>query len=318
MILIDAPAAALAWLGRQGTRAVAASIFCGLAVPPLAALFKPFVAEAIFVLLTLAFLRVEPAALRAEFRRPGLLIAALAWTMLVVPALMALGLRLAGLPQSAPDLHLAMMLQAAAPPVMSAPAFAALMGLSPAPVLALLIVATALTPLTAPVFAGLVIGPSLTLAPLALGLRLAAILAGSALLAAAIRRLAGPRWVTAQRERIDGANVVVLFVFAVALMDGVAARMLDQPLTVLGYTALAFALVLAVLAATAAVFAPIAGGDAFAFGIAAAMRNMGLMLAATGAGVPDLTWLYFALAQFPVYLLPQILKPLARRRGPGA
>ena len=37
------------------------------------------------------------------------------------------------------------------------------------------------------------------------------------------------------------------------------------------------------------------------------------MLAAAGSSVPDLTWLYFALAQFPIYLLPQMLKPLARR-----
>jgi BASS family bile acid:Na+ symporter len=39
---------------------------------------------------------------------------------------------------------------------------------------------------------------------------------------------------------------------------------------------------------------------------------MGLMLAAAGSTVPDLTWLYFAIAQFPIYLLPQMLKPLAR------
>ena len=47
---------ALAWLGRQGTRAVAASIFVGLALPALAALFKPLVGPTIFCLLTLAFL----------------------------------------------------------------------------------------------------------------------------------------------------------------------------------------------------------------------------------------------------------------------
>jgi BASS family bile acid:Na+ symporter len=40
---------------------------------------------------------------------------------------------------------------------------------------------------------------------------------------------------------------------------------------------------------------------------------MGLMLAATGGALPDLTWLYFALAQFPIYLLPYFLSPLARR-----
>ena len=40
-------------------------------------------------------------------------------------------------------------------------------------------------------------------------------------------------------------------------------------------------------------------------------RNMGLLLAAAGGFVPDMTWLYFAVAQFPIYLLPHFLKPLA-------
>ena len=40
---------------------------------------------------------------------------------------------------------------------------------------------------------------------------------------------------------------------------------------------------------------------------------MGLMLAATGGALPDFVWLYFALSQFPIYLAPQLLKPLARR-----
>jgi len=29
--------------------------------------------------------------------------------------------------------------------------------------------------------------------------------------------------------------------------------------------------------------------------------------------VPDIAWLYFALAQLPIYLLPHLLKPLAKR-----
>jgi len=55
---------------------------------------------------------------------------------------------------------------------------------------------------------------------------------------------------------------------------------------------------------------------AFALGLGAGNRNMGLMLAAAGSAVPDLTWLYFAVAQFPTYLMPQMLKPLARRVAP--
>jgi hypothetical protein len=37
------------------------------------------------------------------------------------------------------------------------------------------------------------------------------------------------------------------------------------------------------------------------------------MLAAAGGALPELAWLYFALCQFPIYLSPQLLKPLARR-----
>jgi BASS family bile acid:Na+ symporter len=44
---------------------------------------------------------------------------------------------------------------------------------------------------------------------------------------------------------------------------------------------------------------------------------MGLMLAAAGTAVPELTWLYFAIAQFPIYLMPAMLKPLARRVAPA-
>ena len=78
-------------------------------------------------------------------------------------------------------------------------------------------------------------------------------------------------------------------------------------------TALAFALSLGMLVVTALVFLRAGRARAFAIGLIAANRNVGLMLAATGFAVPDLAWLFFALAQFPIYLLPHLLKPLARR-----
>ncbi|HEY3224083.1 MAG TPA: hypothetical protein VGJ76_09950 [Pseudolabrys sp.] len=37
------------------------------------------------------------------------------------------------------------------------------------------------------------------------------------------------------------------------------------------------------------------------------------MLAATGFAVPDIAWLYFALALLPIYLPPHLLKPGAKR-----
>src|SRR5262245_43010247 len=84
---LAAPAAALAWLGRQGTRAVAASLFIGVMLPPLAALLKPIFAYALFTLLCLAFLRVDPVEVRRHFSHPALVAAAAAWMMLGTPLL---------------------------------------------------------------------------------------------------------------------------------------------------------------------------------------------------------------------------------------
>ena len=48
----------------------------GLAVPPIAAAFQPHLGEAIVVMLTLAFLRVNPVELRRHWTQPGLIAAA--------------------------------------------------------------------------------------------------------------------------------------------------------------------------------------------------------------------------------------------------
>ncbi|TMI98654.1 MAG: Na+-dependent transporter [Alphaproteobacteria bacterium] len=316
MPLLAALAAALSWLGRQGTRAVAASIFIGIMVPPLAALLKPVFAYALFVLLCLAFLRVDPTQVRAHFARPTVVAGAAAWMMLGTPLLIGFALVALGIADRLPGLYVAMILQAAAPPVISAPTLAALMGLDAALSLATLIVCTAVTPFTAPVFATLFVGPAMTISPVALGAKLLGLLAGAALVAWLVRRFAGKAWVARQSERIDGLSVVALFVFAVALMDGVLAAIVSEPLKVLGLTLLSFALSLGLAALTALVFARLGMAQALALGLAAGNRNMGLMLAAAGAAVPDLTWLYFAVAQFPIYLMPAMLKPLARRVAP--
>jgi predicted Na+-dependent transporter len=313
MDLLTVPAAALAWLGRQGTRAVAALVFIGIALPPVDRLLKPFISEAIFVLLSLAFLRVDPARVRAHLERPGLVVAATAWSMLVVPTAFGAACLLIGLDKSSPDLFLAVMLQAVASPMMSSPAFAALMGLDAALVLVTLITSTALTPLTAPFFAYVFIGPALTLSPLALGIKLFAILAGSVLVAAVVRRLAGAAAIERRKPEIDGFNVLILFVFVASVMENVAERFYTDPLRMVGLTAIAFGTVLLVLGLTTLLFARAGRARAFALALMASQRNFGLMVAATGGALPDLVWLYFALCQFPIYLLPQMLKPVARR-----
>jgi hypothetical protein len=313
MTLLNLPYAGLAWIGRQGTRAIAALVFIGIAVPPLDALLRPFVSAAIFALLCLAFLRVDPAALRGHLRRPGLVLAATGWTMVALPLLSGLGYLAIGLEARAPELLLALMLQGVASPMMAAPSFAAAMGLDASLVLATLIASSALTPLTAPLFAYVFVGPTLTLSPLVLGLKLFAILAGSALLAALIRRLVGAAALARHKQPLDGLNILIVFIFVGAVMETVAAQFAAAPSRMIALTALAFALYFLVLGLTALLFARAGRARALVLGLAAAQRNMGLMLAATAGALPDLVWLWFALCQFPIYVSPQLLKQLAQR-----
>jgi hypothetical protein len=309
---LEAPAAALAWVGRKGTLVVAASLFVGLAVPGLAALCRPFLGEAIVLMLSLAFLRVDPADLRRHFTQPGLIAAASLWTMLVAPAVLGVIFLASGLDRQMPGLYFMLVLQMSAPGLTSSPALAALMGLDVALTLASLVVCTAITPLTASLFSHYFLGSALA-SPFTFGLKLFAIIAGSALAATVIRRIAGRTWVEAQRERIDGLSVLAMFMFAVAAMDGVADHFRSDPLLVIKLTGLAFALALGMIAVTALIFLRAGRARALAIGLIAGNRNIGLMMAATGFLVPDIAWLYFGLAQFPIYLLPHLLKPLARR-----
>ena len=317
MALLDRPAAALAWLGRHGTAAVAVSMFVGIAVPPLGALLRPYFPETVIVLLVLAFLRVEPTGLRAQLARPGLLALAVSWTMLAVPALAGLGLAAAGGAELSPALLLALILHAVAPPTFSSPALAALIGLNAALSLALLIVCIAVTPFTAPAFVALFAGSSASLSPVTLGVRLGLILAGAAATAWAIRKVAGRAWVERQAEHIDGLSVIALFGFAVALMGNVLGNAIEKPLLVLGLIALSMTVSLGLSTLTAIIFLRSGRETAFALAHAGGSRNMGLMLAASAGLVPELVWLYVALAQFPIYLLPLAYKPLARRLGLG-
>jgi hypothetical protein len=307
------PVQALAWLGGQGTRAIAALVFFGIAVPPLGELLKPFVTEAVFVLLCISFMRVDVAALRDHLRRPGIVLAATAWTTLGVPLIIGVSGRAAGLDAHSPGLFLALMLQAVASPMMASPALAAVMGLDSTLVLVTLVTSTALVPFSAPLFAYVFFGAALTLSPLGLALKLVGILAGSLLVAAAIRWTAGASAIKRHKDAIDGFNILILFVFVAAVMGSVAGSFLADPVRTVEVALFAFAVFFALLGVTTVIFRRIGHDRALALGLMVSQRNMGLMLAATDGVLPGTTWLYFALSQFPIYLSPQLLKPIVRR-----
>jgi BASS family bile acid:Na+ symporter len=162
-------------------------------------------------------------------------------------------------------------------------------------------------------FAYAFFGAALTLSPLGLGLKLFAILAGSLLVAATIRWSVGAAAIKRHATVIDGLNILILFVFVAAVMGTVVGSFLADPIGVIGSTMLAFAVSIGLLGVTTLIFRRIGLERALALGLMVSQRNMGLMLAATDGVLPGTTWLYFALSQFPIYLSPQLLKPIVGR-----
>jgi BASS family bile acid:Na+ symporter len=302
----------LAWLGAQGSRGVAAMFALGIAMPFLGPVLRPWLAWAIVGMLTVAFLRVRPQALAAVARRPLPVLAATAWMMAATPLLVAPLLAWAD-PRDA-GVVLGIALQIAAPPTMTSAAYAALLGLDAPLGLALLLASMAVTPLASPLAAAHVAGAAVPIDVGALALRLAAIVAGSVVVAALLRRALGAGRVERHAKSLDGVTMLLLFVFSAAIMDAALWRLFSDPLGLGAILLLVFGLALAMTWTTVVLFRSLGVDAALTAGLCAGHRNMGVLVAAMGpADLSETTLAYFAMAQFPVYLAPMLVGWAARR-----
>ena len=294
-------------LDRHATRFLAASVFLALALPDLAALLRPLLAPAVWGILVLAMLRTDWAVLRGHLARPRMIAASLVWLLLACPLVLWLGLRALGAETS--GVGQALVLAAAAPSLMSTPALAMIIGLDGALALVMMLAAVFLAPFILPFITLGLLGIEIELSVWEFAGRLIFVV-GSALGAAFIMRR---RRVAALVKNSNGLMVILMLVFAVAIMDGVTGRLVAEPLYVAALLAISFLFQALLQAATALGFLWLGRRAALTVGFLAGNRNMGLLLAVLPAGLhPDVA-LYFALAQFPIYILPVLLKPLYAR-----
>lgn len=302
----------LAWLGAHSSGALASLVFLGLAVPWLGENLKNFVDEAIVLLLFVAFLRLDLNAFKTQLRSPGWIIGATLWTMLLVPLFLIVLFKTFQVDSHFDQLYPALVFQASASPLMAAPAFAAILGLDATLILITLVVSTALTPLLAPIYATLA-GVELNISATTLGLKLLFILVGTAICGIAMQKYLGPAKLKQYKQELDGINVILLLVFVCAIIGNVRDPLLASPLKVLSLTLLSFAIFFALFAATYLVFKTWSKEKALSISLLVSNRNMGLLIAASGGALPELTWMYFAVAQLPIYFCPQIVKPLLKQ-----
>ena len=192
---------------------------------------------------------------------------------------------------------------------MAAPAFLYMLGLNGALSLAISVAALLVTPITVTFLGQLMLGPSLPLSVTGLAVKLSLLLVGAFFIAMCIRKISGAERLERSSDIISGLNVLLLPIFAIAAMDGVADSIFDKPLVTLGIVGLTFVVALSQIVLTFFLFLPKGREDAYAIAHTCGTRNMGLMVAAIGGSLPEFTWLWFALGQFPVYLLPMLMKP---------
>ena len=307
----------LAWLGRWGTQAIVLSVVLGLAVPPLAHAARPLLGWTVFVFLTLMFARADAAAIRLVVARPATLALALAWLVFVPPLCFHAALGLVGRHNLDPGLLLGLAMQAAAPPLASVPAIAMLLGLRPTLILIAVLTTTLASARTSPRLVDWVAAAAVPIDQGVLVRRLTLMIGGSLAAALVLRRLVGEARLGAHARSLDGIGVVMYVVFGVAAMDGVTAATMAEPLRSLGFATLSFAIAAAGLVGAWMILRPFDLRDRLAIGYGTGMRNGALQIAAFGAAVPDTAYLYFALSQLPIYILPHLLRHVVRRRGLG-
>jgi bile acid:Na+ symporter, BASS family len=297
----------LAFLGRHGTRLLAGGLFIGLLLPPLAALLRPTLPTLIFLLTAASLLGIEWTALVAHARRPGLVALILLWSLVATPIVAALAARLAGLPA---PLTQGLVLWAASPPLISVAAIALLLGLDGALALLLMVVGVLLMPLTLPPLVLGLIGLRLDIGILPLMARLGLFVGAAVLAAAALRRIIGPERLRRAAVEINGANVLILLLLAIGIMDGVTKLILAHPGQVLLYAGTALITSLTLQALSFLVFARLPRRPALTIGLVGGNKNMAVIWASLGAAATPELSLFFAAVQLPIYVLT---KPAYRR-----
>lgn len=310
MRLIASVDALLGFLGAHATRVLFVGVFLGLAVPSLAAFVRPALTPSVLIMMSALFLRIDWSAMAEYARRPVLATSLTAWLLLGAPVAMWLVLGTLHPPES---LGTALVLMAAAPPILTSAAIAVLLGLDGALAIVTGLAATLLVPFTLPPLALSLVGLDLQIGAIALSARLGAIVLAAFAVAALIRWSAGAVRIEARARQIDGLVVIAMLVFAVAIMDGVTQTLLQRPGVVALWTLAAFIANPGLQLLGVVAFSWLGRKGALTVGLLSGNCNMGLLLATMPADSDFDVLLFFAVGQFPIFMLPAILLPIYRK-----
>ncbi len=110
------------------------------------------------------------------------------------------------------------------------------------------------------------------------------------------------------RQNVPYAVLVLLMIFGLSVMDGVQELLFAQPLILLSYIALAFAISIVTHLLTYAVLLRLGVRDAKTACLLCAYRNMGVVAAIAGSSFGEHFLIFVGVWQLPMYTLPLLLK----------
>jgi BASS family bile acid:Na+ symporter len=300
---------ALRMLARLSMPTIGASIFLGLLFPGLAAFVRPAMEPLVVLLLTAAILQLDWSAALTFGRRPLLALSIVAWLLVASPILVWAGGTALGL---APMLLAAIVLNASSAPIISSVPFCQLLSLNAELAVFAVVTGTLLLPVTLAPVIFLLLGVDIAIDLQDFALRTGIFIVLPFIVAAVLRRIIGADIRAAYRRDVDGLTVLFLVIIAIAIMDGVSARVLADPVKAATITLAAFAVSATLHVIGGALFWRMGARAGLAMAVTSGSRNLILLLVVLGEAAGDTFTLYVALGQLPIYLMPTAIQPVCR------
>jgi predicted Na+-dependent transporter len=300
----------LSIVGRHGPALLVLALVLGAAVAPLATAAYQVLPLSAFLLTLGSFLTASLALpeMGLGWRR---ILVALAWVGLGVPLIAAAGLLSLELD---PALRAGVIISVLAPPVGSAAAIAAILGLQPRLALMASIALTLLAPLSMPAFATL-LGIDVSIDMAHLTWRLTLIIGSAAVLAQMARHWRNQvQPVLPDQQAAAGVAVVGLVIVGLAMMSGIRAHWATDPDAFSLFMAAAIGVNVGAGLIGALLFSSWGAKDAFTVGLVSGNRNVTLAWAAAGSTLPVATEAYVAACVLPVLVLPLAIKSVLAAR----
>lgn len=289
---------------------LAASIFIGIAVPPLAAALKPFLLPLIFLLFLSAVLQVSfgDAAHTAVKDRATWIV--LLWQLFVLPLLFYILLK----PILSQQLHVFAVISMCTSAITATTALSRMFNLNSALSLVVGMAGAVLMPVPLYVFLRLLFGAEVELDLSVYLQRTFIFIVLPIVVAFVIRKIVSIQTDVWLQQKMPSVAMLLLVFFGLAVMDGVGELMIREPYRLLSYVVLAFCISIGVQLLSFVALYFLGARDATTAALLCAYRNMGLVAAIAGASLGEDFFIFLGVWQLPMYILPLLLRRFYENR----